>query len=66
MSFTLLPKLTQNFSSFEISSAEILFSADKIHHLFSNNSANPASGPLNSVPAMGCEAIQLTSSNLNY
>ena len=43
----------------EISSLEILLSADNIHHRFSNSSANPASGPLNSVPAIGCEAIQL-------
>ena len=51
MGFTLLPKSLQNFSSFEISSLEILLSADNIHHRFSNSSANPACGPLNSVPA---------------
>ena len=35
-----------------------------MHHLFSNNSLEPDSGPLNSVPAMGCEAIQWTFSKL--
>ena len=31
-----------------------------MHHLFSNSSENPASGPLSSVPAIGCEEIQET------
>ena len=32
----------------------------KIHHLFSKSSENPASGPLSSFPAIGCEEIQET------
>ena len=30
-----------------------------MHHLFLNKFENPAAGPLYSVPAIGCEAIQL-------
>ena len=32
----------------------------KIHHLFSKSSENPDSGPLTSLPAIGCEEIQET------
>ena len=60
MSFTLLPRLDQNFSSSSILSLLAFLSADKIHHLLLNKLAKPASGPLYSVPAIGCEAIQLT------
>ena len=32
----------------------------KMHHLFLKSSENPVSGPLSSVPAMGCDEIQDT------
>ena len=60
MNFTLLPSLDQNFSNSLILSLLTFLSADKMHHLLLNKFAKPASGPLYSVPAIGCEAIQLT------
>ncbi len=36
------------------------------HHLSSNNSANPASGPDNSVPAIGCPGIKLTPIGITF
>ena len=65
MTFILLPKSSQNFSSFVISFLSVFSSAERIHHLFSNNSAKPDWGPLYSVPAIGWEAIQVTSERLD-
>ena len=64
MTFILLPNSTQNFSSFVISFLSVFSSAERMHHLFSNNSAKPDWGPLYSVPAIGWEAIQVTSERL--
>ena len=61
MNFVLLPSLDQKFSKyFILSSGTSFLFADIIHHLFLKRLAKPASGPLYSVPAIGCEAIQLT------
>ena len=59
MSLTLLPSFDQNFSKFSILSLVTWLSAERMHHLFLNKLENPAAGPLYSVPAIGCEAIQL-------
>ena len=53
-------KLLTRFSKDFILSSATFLSADIMHHLFLNKLAKPASGPLYSVPAIGCEAIQLT------
>ena len=65
MTFILLPKSSQNFFSFVIFFLSVFSSAERIHHLFSNNSAKPDWGPLYSVPAIGWEAIQVTSERLD-
>ena len=51
--------MDQNFSRFSILSLATWLSAERMHHLFLNKLENPAAGPLYSVPAIGCEAIQL-------
>jgi cyclohexadieny/prephenate dehydrogenase len=56
----LLPIFFQKFSSNLISLSFAFLLGVKIHHLFLKISENPDSGPLSSVPAIGCDAIQET------
>ena len=58
MNLTLLPTSHQKFSKSLNLSLEIFSSEDKMHQRSLNKCDEPASGPLYSVPAIGCDAIQ--------
>ena len=63
---TLLPIFSQKILSNLISFSFAFLLGVKIHHLFLNNSENPDSGPLSSVPAIGCDGIQETFSGIFF
>src|ERR1700674_3611603 len=54
------PSARQNRPSLATASVEVPSGGVNMHHRFTNNAANPASGPDCSVPATGCAGTRCT------